>query len=989
MKSKVYLVVALGAILALTGCGPSTSLPVASSGSTSSSKTSSSTDTSSSASSSSSSSSASSSSSSSSSSQEPEPLKLGTPLLTLNTAKTGLIWEGISNAASYAVKVNDGAYAAATEYAFSDAVATYVVKVKAVGDGKNFLDSDEATWNYETKAVALGDLSSSGLTVSWASAQGAKVQAGFAVDGNISIWADVSGTSYTATESGKVGIVASKGYDEANNINYVGDDVAKYIWAVKDAGANQVIMDATTDYADDVAKKTYLTNGWEDAGAHASISVGKSDVEETEDAAIFQIQQLSNAYKFTKDVSCPDAFYGISIMARGDNKSTFVLQLENDQGYASYSIGVLNNNWHAITIPLADSGWKLNGTAVNLAQYAASQGFNNAAAVVHTFSKASLVFKTVADGGYAYTSLSVKNITFVAGEAGTTLSDDQTISIAGTYTGANSSGTIFKVVRDDLATNLVTFSSANLASNLAGQATVSVSGNVATFKSSPDDGATLTFSATVSDKGRALAFKEATGSWAPYLQQVNFNRVTVIDTFEGYTETGKGLDTGASGVTDPTQVTGLRASYYGEYYTGSGSGNSVLGDKNWQMMGSTDYLNLITTEGHSGTKCAAFKRSTNSMRFTTAAMAGKTALPLPHADKLSFWAKGTTADVALKVQLFDSNNALYWLSLINLTVPANSGWTQYTIDLSATKDYYGFGFLFSGASPVVYPEIDDIELYTGANPWATYVDPSPITTGTVMKGATSALPSVIATFGHDSTVAVVATDAGGTPHNLAGTYSIDASHNITIDCGSDLNYVGVVSSDKTAIKYASATGTLAAYVADLFLETQIAGKTRLAGYENTTSAALQSLFIAEETDAFTSVADKSGYLEVSTDQMDSGFASLQLKADVTAANYNGKYRYRFANVASFGNVSNISIRLKSAAAYSISGGLYYVNTSNDATQRTTANLGFTIAAGADWTTFSGTFTAHDVYGFSIYFNSTGTGLASAAGSLYIDSVFVW
>jgi hypothetical protein len=89
----------------------------------------------------------------------------------------------------------------------------------------------------------------------------------------------------------------------------------------------------------------------------------------------------------------------------------------------------------------------------------------------------------------------------------------------------------------------------------------------------------LTFSATVSDKGRALAFKEATGTWAPYLQQVNFNRVTLIDDFEGYTETGKGLDTGTSGTTDPTQVTGLRASYYGEYYTGSGTGNSVLGTR--------------------------------------------------------------------------------------------------------------------------------------------------------------------------------------------------------------------------------------------------------------------------------------------------------------------------------------------------------------------------------------------------------------------------
>jgi hypothetical protein len=760
-----------------------------------------------------------------------------------------------------------------------------------------------------------------------------------------------------------------------------GRKITKYTWVIAKATADKVLLDETTDLVDGVTSQVYESTGWAAAGAHSVLSAVYPDTEEKEKSVDFKIQQLSNAYKYGFAVSGLDAYSGISTMVRGDGKSTLVFQIEGAWGYASYSVGVLNSNWHAITIPFADNGWKVNGGAQSLNDFALSQDFLGAGYALYGVTSFDIVWKTIGDSGYAFTDVYMKNAV-LASDWTLANKDTASYSLGTTYTSLVNKVDL-KLVQGE--NNVFTLSSLNLKANLNAALTLSKDGENLTFKTA-DDGASLTYVGKVDDKGRKIAFVSASGTYGAYLQQADFNIVTTIDDFESYTATGTGYD---GNNTDLSKVSGLRAAYYGEYYTGSGSGTSALGDKNWQMMGSTDYANLVTTSAHGGNNSVSFKRSTNAMRFTTSGMALKTALPWAKADTFSFWAKGVSADVTLKVQMFDSANALYWLTPTTFTIPANSDWTQYTVALTATKSYYGFGFLFANASPVVYPQIDDIQLFTSGNPWATYVDSSVVPAGTIMTGSTTALKSVTATFGSDSTLTVAAIDAADATHNLTGTYSVDASNVITIDCGTDLNYVGVLSNDKTAIKYTSATGTLATYVASLFLEATVTGKTRVAGYENTTSSALQTLYTVEETDSFTAVTDKTSYIQEDETVLDSGFASAKLKADVTSGNYNGKYRYRFAVAASYGSVSNIAIRLKNAGSYAITGGVFYVNTASDSTKRTNAGVSFTIAAGAGWTTYTGTFTAHDVYGFSIYFSSVGTSLAAATGSLYIDNVFVW
>lgn len=979
MRKRYFAAFALAAVMILAGCGgqsTSSSTPVSSTAGSSTAATSSETTTPSSTSAEATSSKPSVTSSSSLT-------KLAKPVLTLNDAKTGLVWAAVEHASKYQVKVNTGAFADVTDlsYSFSTTAGSYVVAVKAIGDATTYADSAEASWVYETRQVAISKVTVAGLTVTW-TANGS-VAVGFNATGEIvdADWAAATGSSFTATQNGKVGIAASSTYNTEHGIYYAGDKVVKYVWVIADASADKVLLDEKSDVVDGITHQAYGNSGWEDAGAHSVLAIGKADIEETDKVVDFKIQQLSNAYKYGVTVAGLDGYSGINTTVRGDGKSTLVFQIEGAWGYASYAVGVLNANWHAIQVPFSDQGWKVNNTSQTLDDYAIAQGFVSAGYALYTVTAVSVVWKTVADAGYAFTHVYMKNVVLTSNWK-LTAADEQTVSLGSLYTGKSANVT-FKLAKTDTG---YTLSTLNLFENLTAPLTATIEGAKLTLATA-DKGATLTYVGTVDNKGRTISFVSATGTYASYLQQISFNYVYMVDDFESYSATGTGFDGNNS---DLSKVSGLRAAYYGEYYTGSGSGTSALGDKNWQKMGSTDYLNLITTEGHGGKQSAAFKRSTNSMRFITSAMAMGTAVPFPAADTLSFWVKGMTADVTLKVQPFDSTSGLYWSSMTTLTIPANSGWAQYTVSLSASKVYYGFGFLFSGASPVVYPEMDDIQLYTGANPWAVYVDASPIASGVVMTGATSTLKSVTATYAHDSSITVVAVDAAGTSHNLTGTYAVDAKNVITIDCGADLNYVGVLSADKTAIKYTSATGTLATYVAGLVLEMTVTGKTRMSGFENLTSSAAQTLFVAEETDSFTVVTDKTTYLTIDETVKDSGFVSLAMKADVTAGNYNGKYRYRFAQVASFGTVSNFAIRLKNPGANAITGGLFVVNTSNDSTKRTNSGVTFTIAAGADWTTFTGSMSsAIAVYGFSIYFNSVGTSLPAAAATLYLDNVMAW
>ena len=185
----------------------------------------------------------------------------------------------------------------------------------------------------------------------------------------------------------------------------------------------------------------------------------------------------------------------------------------------------------------------------------------------------------------------------------------------------------------------------------------------------------------------------------------------MVNDFQSYSETGVGIDTKNA---DPTKITGLRADFYCDYYNPySSSGTSPVGGNNWFLMGSTDYLNLGNNQT-TGNKSAQVKsiNGDRNMRYISMGIAAKGlgyAASTPaigtNLTKMSFSIKGGSVRDN-KVKLF----AYYQDSITSttqgsnrsggtlLTIPMNSAFTEYTIDLDPTKTYYGYAIIVNGVS---------------------------------------------------------------------------------------------------------------------------------------------------------------------------------------------------------------------------------------------------------------------------------------------------
>ena len=91
------------------------------------------------------------------------PSKLATPVITNDTAKLSqtkltVTWPLDPGATKYQIKVNAGTYADATsphEFTGLTADTDQIVKLKAIGNGTSFTDSDEGTKTIKTKATLV------------------------------------------------------------------------------------------------------------------------------------------------------------------------------------------------------------------------------------------------------------------------------------------------------------------------------------------------------------------------------------------------------------------------------------------------------------------------------------------------------------------------------------------------------------------------------------------------------------------------------------------------------------------------------------------------------------------------------------------------------------------------------------------------------------------------------------------------------------------
>ena len=309
--------------------------------------------------------------------------------------------------------------------------------------------------------------------------------------------------------------------------------------------------------------------------------------------------------------------------------------------------------------------------------------------------------------------------------------------------------------------------------------------------------------------GNEIKFKSISGSdvYTQFLNGVSFSMIEYADNAETYESDGKMYYQGNK---DLSQVSGARGAYHCDYYTGGSSNLSPIGGSGWSLMGGNgDQLQLDKTTAADGSQSLKMKFSTaGGMRYLQWGLADGTAVGHKGFNKLGIYLKNTNANaVSIKLYAYhiqkvepstqgDSSRAVK-----EITVPANSDWALYTLDLDAAKTYYGYGIYMVTKSATGFLNVDKVFYYNDyENPEANFfAEEGEVLNGTITAGAASM------TFGQNGVVTLNCAALGG---DLAGTYAMsmnNADQLITIKTSMG-NIVGTYSVDMAGLVTLTVTG---------------------------------------------------------------------------------------------------------------------------------------------------------------------------------------
>ena len=282
---------------------------------------------------------------------------------------------------------------------------------------------------------------------------------------------------------------------------------------------------------------------------------------------------------------------------------------------------------------------------------------------------------------------------------------DDVKRLNGTYTGnMTSDGYNYKLTLND---GSATLASINKDSNTSvnGAATLSGSTLTATFSGT-------TYTLTVSADAYSLTSS-----------QITFYRVYDVEDFESYSTDGQGWASNR-GESSQYDGTGVKGNYYCDYY-GDNNIASPIGGSGWSMMGSTNYMLFSSTAGYNGSKVAAFKGNGSQLRYFQQKAYYGIPEVIGKGTTLSFFAKGavnstfgeSTSDTTFKVfayynsKVTSSNQSTRTEK--EFTIPAESGWREYTMPLDSSKNYYAFAiYTKNSTSTERWTLIDNIKIYT-------------------------------------------------------------------------------------------------------------------------------------------------------------------------------------------------------------------------------------------------------------------------------------
>ncbi len=228
--------------------------------------------------------------------------------------RTALVWDAVEGAVNYEIDV-DGTkdLKVNPRYDFSTVVGKHKVTVTAIDDkGAAGLS---ASFDFETKESALGDLALADNKITWSNALTCGLE--YKVDDGE--FKPVTGTYIDASEDGLYTVVAPK---------KIGDDhvfynkkVERYIVVTNNDTKEYILEDATAPddatLSETYTKTKYGNNGWVEAASDVSLDK-TSEAYVTGNAANFKFWRQDVYFKFSKQIDLKGSFNELSFSMKSE-----------------------------------------------------------------------------------------------------------------------------------------------------------------------------------------------------------------------------------------------------------------------------------------------------------------------------------------------------------------------------------------------------------------------------------------------------------------------------------------------------------------------------------------------------------------------------------------------------------------------------------------------------------------------------------------------
>ena len=634
-----------------------------------------------------------------------EAIELGVSVVSYNEENGLLTWTAVEHADKYNVYDNGEIVVQETDALSMELIKTvgnHSITVKAISKSIEYKDGALSNaYVYETKAIMLEGISYNEGVISINNVNGYVTL----FNGNSEatpLGFNASSTNVTTSDKYTIGV--SAGYDKDNKILYVGETIYKSTLVVIDAAQELILEDGSAETDADLADKYVATkydNGW--VTTTASIKLDSSN-EGYSDGKCVKMNFWNHGtwFKFTSSISVKDGYEGVSFKLKGGSEgcSFSLVFTDSDGNYATYKLQNISTGWTSYNVRFDEStGWNVNGTGATIAQAAASKGLS-VKQLVSTFVSYDLRVYHASDSNGTSNAVYLDDLKLVPLMSETSV---ETIVVLYDEYVYCSGETFIQILIGEETSNLSATGYAVSSLEL----THSVTGNTITFVNPQ-----VTYVGTISEDNKTITYVSSSGAASSYVENISFKAGHLLDNFESYTETGVGFD---AKNTDITKVSGLRGSYYSDYYSGSSTNQSPVGGSGWSLMGSTDYVQLETSNGTGSSKALKHKVGSNTMRVMTGGLATGTATSQGVATKFCFSVRGISS------QGFTLNVRSFHMSKVNpgnqqgattkgssYSIAQGETWTEIQADV-LSSDFYGFGLTFkSGPSTAQYCLIDNV-----------------------------------------------------------------------------------------------------------------------------------------------------------------------------------------------------------------------------------------------------------------------------------------